>query len=93
MLGIWIYYGITILFGFAPLIMLDFPFIVDFLLIAAITSLPYVGGVINLVLWIWALIVTIAGPQDVIAIVFYVFFALNALRVIFIFFLSFSGRN
>ena len=90
--GIWIYYGITVLFAFAPLVMLDFPFLVDLLIIAAIMFLPYIGSIANLVLWVWAFIVTLGGPQDVIAIVFYVLFGINALRFIYIFVLSSFNR-
>lgn len=70
---------ISLLYVIAPVVILDFPFWLTFILLFAINSLPLIGLIVNAVLYIWAFFVTLGGPQDVIAIVFYVFFALYLL--------------
>jgi hypothetical protein len=71
---LWIVVGL--LYVIAPVVMLDLPFWVTFILLFAINSLPLIGTLINIVLYIWAFFVTLGGPQDVVAVVFYVLFAL-----------------
>lgn len=74
--GAVLWYIISFLYGFAPLVILRFPFWLDLLLIIAMTSIPLVGELIRIALYIWAFVVVVNGPFDIIAIVFYVFFAL-----------------
>ena len=70
------------LLQFAPIIVLGLPFFVNFLLIIAMTSIPVLNIIVNLVVWIWALVVTIGGKQDWLAVGYYVVFGINALYVI-----------
>lgn len=81
-IGIIFLYLVVTLFQIAPLIMLDFHFLIDFVLIIVMTYVPFLNIIVNLIIWIWALIVTIGGDQDAWAIVYYIIFALNAFSVI-----------
>lgn len=83
--GIVVYYLISLTFSIAPLIILDFPFIVNLILIGIVMFLPYIGGIANAILWVLALVAAIMGPQDAFAIVYYVMFAINAVRLLSIF--------
>lgn len=81
-LGFLIYLMVAYLFQFAPLIVLDFHFIIFCLVFFVICFVPILGTLVNIVVWIWALVVTINGPQDAFAIVYYVVFGINALYVL-----------
>ena len=80
--GIVLWYIISFLYGFIPLVFLRFPFWVDFLLIVVMTSVPYLGEIVRIVLYIWAFVVVLHGPFDIPAIIFYVFFALYVLTTL-----------
>ena len=80
--GFVIYYVISVLITFAPLAFLDFSFLIDFIIIAVITTAPFVGNIVNVVIWVWALIVCISGKQDAFSIIYYILFVLNSLNVV-----------
>lgn len=73
---------VNFLIQFAPLVALRFPFWIDLLLIIAITYIPIANIVVNVVIWIWGLVVTIQGRQDWFAIVYYIVFLINLIHVI-----------
>lgn len=81
-IGVVLFYLVSILFQIAPLIMLDFHFLIDFVLIIAMICIPFLNIIVNLIVWIWALIVTIGGEQDAWAIAYYIIFAINAFSVL-----------
>lgn len=80
--GLIIYYVVCVFISFAPLAFLDFPFLIDFIIIAAITTIPFIGSIVNVVIWVWALFVCISGKQDAFSVIYYILFVLNALNVI-----------
>lgn len=75
--GLILYGAISILLAFCPLIFLDFGLLIDILIIAVISFFPVLGAIVNAVVWIWALVVCIQGPQDIFAIVYYILFVIN----------------
>lgn len=77
-------YIVALLLQFAPLIFLHFPFWGNFLAVILMTCVPFVNIVASLIIWVWALIEAIKGPQDIFAIVYYVLFAFNTLRILLI---------
>lgn len=85
--GYILFYGITMLFSFAPLFVLPFPFFVSLILFFVMSFFAVTGTIINVALWIWALVVTINTPQDVFSIIYYVLFTVNAIRVVLCFLL------
>ena len=76
--GIILYYLFTALLTVAPLISLGLPWWVDFIILLVVQLFPP----IDIAFYIWALIVTVQGPQDWWAIVFYVCFGLFILFTI-----------
>ena len=80
--GFAIWYVISVLITFAPLSILRFSFFVDLIIIAVITSVPFIGNIVSVVIWIWALLECISGPQDIFAIIYYILFALKAVYVV-----------
>ena len=80
--GCLIYFLVAYLFQFAPLIVLDLHFIIFFIVFFVICFIPIIGTIVNVVIWIWALVVTINGSQDVFAIIYYIIFGINALHVV-----------
>lgn len=85
--GLILYFAISIVLTFFPLIFLDFGFLIDFLVIVIISTLPLIGSIVNAVIWIWALVVCVQGPQDIFAIVYYTLFVINVLPYVHTFFL------
>lgn len=71
-------YVVAALLTAAPLFMLGFPWWVDFLIIIGIYFIPFFGGLAQIVIWIWGLVAAISGPQDILAIIYYVLFAVYA---------------
>lgn len=71
--GVVLFYVFSITCSFAPLLILDFPYWVDFLIILAIFIFRHFGGVLCLGLYIWALIVTLTHPINTVSIFFLVF--------------------
>ena len=70
--GIGIWYLITLLIAVIPLVMINAPFLLNILLLAFALFVPATSGVF----WVWGLVCAIRGPQDIIAIVYYVLFAI-----------------
>ena len=71
--GTILWFLITILLTLAPIIcVLDFSFIVDLLIIIAITALPLIGAIIELGLWVWSFIVAFGMPFDVFMLIYYI---------------------
>lgn len=69
-IGCVIYYLLIMTIAVMPVVMIDPPGIINWLLIAIVIFLPTLSAPV----WIWGLICTILGPQDVIAIIYYVLF-------------------
>ena len=70
--GIGLWYLVSLLVAVIPLVMIDAPFLLNLLLLAIVLFIPASSGVF----WVWGLICAIRGPQDIIAIVYYVLFAI-----------------
>lgn len=90
--GYILYYCITMIFSFAPLFVLPIPFIFSLILFFVMSFFSVTGTIINVVLWILALVVTINAPQDVFSVIYYVLFAVNAIRVV-LCFLPMRSKN
>ena len=73
-------YFLTLIIGvfyiIAPTVILDFPFWLTFICILIVQTIPFIGMLLNAGLYIWAFTVCLSGPQDVIAVIFYICFAL-----------------
>ena len=70
--GIGLWYLVSLLVAVIPLVMIDAPFLLNLLLLAIALFIPATSGIF----WIWGLICAICGPQDTIAIIYYVLFAI-----------------
>lgn len=67
-----LYYIITTLLSFAPLIMLDFSFWINIALVFVVICIPILGELVLFGLFVWAFIVTVGQPIDVWSVVFFV---------------------
>jgi hypothetical protein len=72
-----LWYAISILISFAPLITLGFNFWVDALLIFVVTTIPYIGMVVSLILWVWSLVLMVQRPFGVWSVVYFVALIIN----------------
>ena len=70
--GVILWYLLSILIAVMPLVMIDASFGLNLLLLAIALFIPATSGIF----WIWGLVCTIRGPQDIIAIIYYVLFAI-----------------
>ena len=74
--GVVLWYIVSFLYSFAPLLFLKFPFWLDFILIVVMSTVPLIGEIVRFALYIWAFVVVLNQPIDAISIVFFVFAAL-----------------
>lgn len=74
--GIILWYLIEIVIGIAPLVFLNFPFWVNLIILFALMSTEFIGGLIEIVLWVWSFIVVIARPIDGWSIFYFITFAI-----------------
>lgn len=81
--GLILWYVISVVITFAPLIILSFPIYIDAAIIAIINIIPILGNIVSVVIWVWALIECIGGPQDIFAIIYYILFGLKAIHVVY----------
>ena len=76
-----LFYLFSYIATFLPLIVLDFPFWLTLIIIVIVTSfagfLPVDLALLGL--WVWAFIVALNGPQDIFAILTYIFFGIKVL--------------
>ena len=80
--GYILYHLIIAVFSIIPFVILDFPLWLIFLLTAAFSLFPLIGGIANLGFYIWAFVKAVSGPQDALAIIFYIFFSLYVLYIL-----------
>lgn len=80
--GLFILLALSYILNFAPLTILHFPFWLDCILIFAMTSVPFLNIIVNLVIWIWAFVVAVTGPQSALTVIFYIVFILNSINIL-----------
>ena len=71
-IGIGLWYLASLLIAVMPLVMIGAPFLMNLLLLAVVQFIPAT----SIIFWVWGLICAIRGPQDTIAIIYYVLFAI-----------------
>lgn len=74
-----VWYIISFVFNFAPLFVMQWGILINVVLLILMTAVPFVNVFATAAVWIWALVVTIKGPQDVYAIIYYVLFVIQML--------------
>lgn len=70
--GVILWYLLSLLIAVMPLVMIDASLGLNLLLLAIALFIPATSGIF----WIWGLVCAIRGPQDIIAIIYYVLFAI-----------------
>lgn len=70
--GAIIWYLLSLLIAAMPLMMIGASFWLTFLLFAVMQFIPATSGLF----WVWGLVCAIRGPQDTIAIIYYVLFVI-----------------
>ena len=70
--GIVLFYIIMLLFCVAPFMILDLPIWAEFILILIILSTSTLGGIICIGLYVWAAIVALTHPINLVSIIFFV---------------------
>lgn len=88
--GMILWYAISTMYSFAPLLVLGFPVWVDIILVIAMMTLPMAGGIIRFALFVWAFIRVFSMPINIItvifficAIIFFIFEAIPAIKIMF----------
>lgn len=74
--GFILWFIISLIYILVPVAILPIPFWLRGIIVLAIYALPMIGLLVETGVFFWGFYVTISGPQDVIAIIFYVVFAL-----------------
>lgn len=80
--GLILFYIVSIILIIAPLPILGFPQWVDLLIIFALLYFGVIGGIAELVLYIWALVVSLNQPIDTFSRMFFVCAAIYAITSI-----------
>jgi len=75
--GVVIWYVLSLIFCFAPLFFLRLPFLAEWLLIMVILAIPFIGEIVRLGLYIWALPIVLGEPIDFFSIIYYISFVLE----------------
>ena len=70
--GVIFWYLLSLLIAVMPLVMIGASFWLNLLLLAVILFVPATSGIF----WVWGLVCAIRGPQDAIAIIYYVLFVI-----------------
>ena len=73
--GIVLWYLLDVAIALTPLVFLDFPLWIKIIVLFALMSFQYVGGLIQIALWVWSFVVVIARPIDGWSIFYFVTFA------------------
>ena len=69
---------------FTPVFYLGFPFwlaIVAIVALCAVSTVPILGSLANIAVWIWALVVCLGSSLTAPIVIFYILFGLNVLNV------------
>lgn len=75
--GIYLWFGISVLITFAPLaFVLKLGIIIDLILIAVVTTVPVIGTIVELGLWIWSFVKALSMPFDLFIGIYYVALAI-----------------
>lgn len=72
LVGIILYYIISLLIAFFPIFIISKSFWISFIFFWIIQIFP----LSSVFFWIWGLVITLNGPQDIIATIYYVLFAI-----------------
>lgn len=75
--GLWLILGFCL--SYMPLWFLPIHGLALFAIIAVIMFIPIVGDIVNFILWVVSFPVVLKGPQDWLAIAYYIVFAVNML--------------
>lgn len=70
--GYFLFYLITVFLTFAPLTVLGLPWWIDATIILAVLSIPFLGSIVQVVIWVWSFVMAVQGPQDIWTILYYV---------------------
>lgn len=81
--GFVLYLIVGIIVCGAPLLVIPMPRFLSVALLVLLLCFPTIGSLLDLVLWPVGLYFTINGRQDTIAVIYYVLFAVNVVRLIF----------
>ncbi len=73
--GFILYFIISAMITVAPLVVLDFPFWIDAIIIFVVISLPFIGGLIEFIIWIWSFVVIISAPISALSYIYFILFA------------------
>lgn len=75
-IGFVIWYIIAFLYATAPVYFLPVPFWLKSLFVLIVMVAPVIGGILGCALYVWAFIIVIHQPIDLLSIIFFVFAAL-----------------
>ena len=70
--GLILWHLLSLIIAVMPLVMIGASFWLNLLLLAVIQFIPATSGLF----WVWGLVCAIRGPQDIIAIIYYVLFVI-----------------
>ncbi len=77
-IGSTLFFLLCLFIGVIPVVAIGLPWWGDLIIILIIQFIPATSAIF----WIWGLIVTIGGPQDIFAIIYYVLFVVAFLPFI-----------
>lgn len=72
LVGIILYYLISLLIAFFPIFIISKSFWINLIFFWIIQAVP----ISSILFWIWGLVITLKGPQDIIATIYYVLFVI-----------------
>jgi hypothetical protein len=92
--GYILYYALALFLTFMPLSYLQFPFYVDFIMMAAVLIVPFVGQIVELAIWVWSFVLVVTQPIGWFEVIYFVSALIYVFTTVFPFVMSlFAGRR
>lgn len=70
--GLVLYYLLILAIAYAPLLFLGFPWWANILAVLGIMFIPFIGGLAQLILWIWGFLLVVKLPVSLTVVLFYI---------------------
>lgn len=80
--GLILYYLLFLMIAYAPLLFLGFPWWANILIVLGIWLIPYAGGLMEFILWVWSFLLVIKLPLGFTVVLYYIGAVLYVLFVL-----------
>lgn len=80
--GVILFYIISLAHIVVPLAVFEIPFWAKSILLFVMMMIPFLGGIVELIVWVWAFIIVINAPITIWSIIFFIIFGLYLIFIL-----------